>query len=756
MRLSLYWKIISLLLPTSTVWAGVQVAGKVFEKGTAKPLANINIYVLPETIKATTNTVGEFVFADLPAEEREWVINVTGYKRFKKKFTYTQDTTTVKIYLEKESYAEFETTVVGKIAKRDPSRRTLQQKEFLQAPGAGGDPIRAVENLPGVGQSYTANVAIQGSPPEDTKYLIEGHEIPFIFHFFGLNTVAVPETVRSVDFLSAGYGPEFGRSASGVINLNLRHPRTDRKYGMAFVDFTAAGGFLEGKFAGNKDRSFFFGGRYSYLGQLLKLGADAARNASDDDNVPPAFSTAPTYFDVNFSYYDKLNDKLDFAFIALASRDKVVGVREDANNTIFSGTIFGQFEFFRLIPKIRYQLTPDTELTTSFAAGVDWQRFRPGRQKLNLTNQRYSWRSEYQHKLSSRYELSVGTDFVYEKFNNEIRAAAAFFDEDDIRTPLSSTKLLITNTSGDDLRQGYYLRNSIALIQDKLTITPNLRYDYFGLHQQGYLQPRGSISYKFDHEANLYLNSGLYYQPATPLDLGKGTGNPKLKPSRSVHYALKYEQDFRAGSYDGFVLASGLFYKDLQQLKLNSSAQIDSDEGLVPERFNNDGKGVAKGVELLLKYSAGRTYVNVGYTYTRSRRRNTDGKEYPSQQDQTHNLNIAGAYTWGKYTLSSRFRYVTGIPYTPIRGGVYFENADTYLPITGARLSQRIKDFWQLDVRFDRQWIYNTWILSLYIDIQNLTFRSNQIGTTYSFDYSQSEPTAFIPILPTFGIKGEF
>lgn len=755
MRLSLFWKIISPVLLANTALAGVRVTGTVLEKGTTRPLANVNIYVLPEALKTTTNTDGEFVFAELPAGEREWIITVTGYKRFKQKFTYNIDTDEVKIYIERKSYAEFETTVVGKVEKRDPAKRTLRQEEFLKVPGAGGDPIRAVENLPGVGQSFDANVAIQGSPPEDTKYLIEGHEIPFIFHFLGLNTVAVPETIKSVDFLSAGYGSEFGRASSGVINLNLRQPRTDRIHGMAFVDFTAAGGFIEGKTASNENRSFFFGGRYSYLGQVVKLAADFAKDASDNGR-PPAFDTAPTYFDVNFSYHDKLSDKLKFTFITLASRDKVVSTREDAKNTIFSGTIFGKFEFFRLIPKINYQLAPDTTVTASLAAGADWQRFRPGRQKLNLTNQHYGWRSEYRQKISDRYILAAGTDFVYERFNNEIRASAAFFDEDDLRTPLSATKLLITNDKGDDIRQGYYLSNKIEVLKDKLTLTPNLRYDYFGLHRRGYLQPRGGIIYKLSNDANLYLNAGLYYQPETSVSLGAGTGNPELKPTHSIHYALKYERDFRQGSYDGFVLASGIFYKDLRDLKVSSSNQIDTDAGFVPERFSNAGEGSVRGAELMLKYKQSKAHLNIGYTYTRSRRNDPKGKEYPSQQDQTHNLNVSGAYRWGNYSLASRFRYVTGIPYTPIKGGVYFENADTYIQIAGDKLSERIKDFWQLDVRVDRQWIYNTWILSLYIDIQNVTLRDNQIGTTYNFDYSQREPTTWLPILPTFGIKGEF
>ena len=207
---------------------------------------------------------------------------------------------------------------------------------------------------------------------------------------------------------------------------------------------------------------------------------------------------------------------------------------------------------------------------------------------------------------------------------------------------------------------------------------------------------------------------------------------------------------------DGFVLTTGIFYKDLHDLKLSSNAQVDTKDGLVPERFNNDGTGNVTGAELLLKYKKHKAYVNVGYTFTRSRRRDRTGEDYPSQQDQTHNVNISGAYTWGNYTLATRWRYVTGIPYTPIRGAIYYENADTYVPMAGEKLSARSENFWQLDLRFDRRWIFNTWILSLYLDVQNVTMKDNQVGIAYNFDYSQNAPRYFIPILPTFGIKGEF
>lgn len=62
----------------------------------------------------------------------------------------------------------------------------------------------------------------------------------------------------------------------------------------------------------------------------------------------------------------------------------------------------------------------------------------------------------------------------------------------------------------------------------------------------------------------------------------------------------------------------------------------------------------------------------------------------------------------------------------------------------------------QLDLRADRKWIYDTWILSLYIDIQNVSSQKNQEGVMYAYDYSEKKEITGLPILPTFGLKGEF
>ena len=101
-------------------------------------------------------------------------------------------------------------------------------------------------------------------------------------------------------------------------------------------------------------------------------------------------------------------------------------------------------------------------------------------------------------------------------------------------------------------------------------------------------------------------------------------------------------------------------------------------------------------------------------------------------------------------------RYVTGRPYTAVESAIFDSDSDVYIPVQAGFLAQRFDPFFQLDIRFDRKWIYDTWILSAYLDIQNITNNKNVQNISYNFDFSEEVATQALPILPIFGVKGEF
>ncbi len=53
-------------------------------------------------------------------------------------------------------------------------------------------------------------------------------------------------------------------------------------------------------------------------------------------------------------------------------------------------------------------------------------------------------------------------------------------------------------------------------------------------------------------------------------------------------------------------------------------------------------------------------------------------------------------------------------------------------------------------------WVFKTWSLDLYLDVQNVTNTRAVEGTSYSFNYAQSVYFVGLPIIPVLGLKAAF
>jgi len=76
--------------------------------------------------------------------------------------------------------------------------------------------------------------------------------------------------------------------------------------------------------------------------------------------------------------------------------------------------------------------------------------------------------------------------------------------------------------------------------------------------------------------------------------------------------------------------------------------------------------------------------------------------------------------------------------------------------LPGDPFSQRLSDFHQLDVRFDKTWTFDRWRLSVYLDIQNLYNYRSEESRQYNFNFTQSQPVTGLPFVPDLGIRGDF
>jgi hypothetical protein len=226
----------------------------------------------------------------------------------------------------------------------------------------------------------------------------------------------------------------------------------------------------------------------------------------------------------------------------------------------------------------------------------------------------------------------------------------------------------------------------------------------------------------------------------------EGVGNPELEPYWAIHYSLGVEQRI------GKPLKLGLegFYKSIENRVVGTPTGG-------PPVFVNDGVGRIYGAEVSGEFTPEEgTFGYLGYTLSKSERRDLDGEWRPFDQDQTHILTAAAGHDLGAgWNVGARFRLVTGNPSTPVTGSVYDARNGVYVPIYGAVNSERDPTFHQLDVRVEKKFRIGSGSIAVYLDLQNAYNSTNQEGVRYSYDYRQKETLSGLPILPNFGVRGE-
>lgn len=116
-------------------------------------------------------------------------------------------------------------------------------------------------------------------------------------------------------------------------------------------------------------------------------------------------------------------------------------------------------------------------------------------------------------------------------------------------------------------------------------------------------------------------------------------------------------------------------------------------------------------------------------TLYRSRyRSDKDSRYIPSAWDNRFIINVSAVYDMPKnWSIGAKMSAIGGAPYTP-----YDENMSSVRTVWDANgkgvydysryNTERLDPYAQLDVRIDKYFYFSKWTLSLYIDLENVTF----------------------------------
>ncbi|MGC6419041.1 MAG: TonB family protein [Bradymonadia bacterium] len=732
-----------------------RLTGTVLQKGTRRPVVGLTVRLPKRGLETLTDENGRFAFEAIKAGRVLIELDDPDHYNLEdEEVVEAAKELEVKYYIEPTGLNENQVTVVGRRVKKEVARRTLTVQEIRKIPGASGDALKVVENLPGVARTPLSlgGLIVRGSNFGDSGAIVDRHFIPIPFHFGGLRSVIASEMIESIDFYPGNFGVENGRFSGGLIDIRLRRPRSDRFSGRFEADVFDSGVFLEGPLT--EHLSIAVGARRSYIDFLI----GSALGEIDDIN----FQTVPRYYDYQL-ILDYRKGRHQLKTFINGSDDEMVFVLNEppAGNAALRGQLENRIGFVRGYASWTWRITDQlsNELSASLSRNILLLNFGPD---IRVDNQAWQLtvREDLEYNISERFKWRTGFDYD------------GFFGTLDLNLPLPPKEggggqrgRSYSSVDFIEITRDFTLTNPAiwtelqAFFLDKrLLLVPGLRGEYDLLIEDYIVDPR--ITARFEllkDETAIKAGVGLFSQRPSPDESDKDFGDPDIEFERAVHVSVGVEQKLT----ELLEIDVVGFYKHLYNLiRPVTQSGIEDVFAAEPERrLENNGMGRSYGLELLFRHAPSERFFGwLSYTLMRSERRQDDGSGYrPFDFDQTHVLTVLGQYkltnTW---EVGARFQYSTGRPQTPFTGSVYNSDTDSYEGIPGEPNSARVPPYHRLDLRVDRNWIFDTWILSAYFEIQNVYNRANPERLNPNYDFTNATYSSGLPIIPSLGVRGQF
>jgi TonB-dependent Receptor Plug Domain len=659
--------------------------------------------------------------------------------------------------------APTEIVVSGVRRHHDVNDVIISSAEGREVPGTQGDPVKVIESLPGMARSGFGSdeLVLWGASPSDSRVLVDGVEIPRLFHGSGIRSTVNGDLLSSVTLSPGAYGAEYGRAIGGLVRLETRELPADGPHATLDASTLDGSAFVSAP-AGDRVR-VALAARYGWLDRTLELV-----HAKDVQT----YFAVPRYADFQGKAQFALRAGESLDLVALGSTDELEQSVPDADPALLreqqskdsferiylhyrrSSDDGGQVE---VVPWIGWEVARTNAHFGSNPADLDRHSFRAG---LRAEHRSLAWKAA---------TLSLGLDATSDR--------ATLTRQGSLTLPPREGDIAVFGESpGDDTNADSWqtLLLDVAPYVDldctfgPWSVSPSLRFDGYLTEAsretprvgrtpaighsgfQGVLEPRVAIRYRLSRRVTLLGAAGLYSQPPAPEDLSAVFGTPTLGVESAAHASIGES----AALTDTLSASTVAFYRALRDLAVGDPAPTPE----LAHALLQDGTGRSYGVQIFVRQRPWHGFSGwISYTVSRSERRDTPGSGFRLfDYDETNLFTLVLQKTLERWSFGMRFRYATGAPRTPVSGSIFDEKDDVFEPLFGAHNSVRLPDFWQLDLRVDRNFALGEHArLTLYLEALNVLNHANAEEYVYSSDYSKRGVVTGLPLLGVFGARIE-
>lgn len=724
------------------------VSGTLLERGNRNPLSNVTFYIQPNNHVVTTDEKGRFRL-QLPPGVYHVVISAAGYDKFESTVTVTPNTPLRLSYrLLPETMDSYQIVVKSKKEKVAVSSKKITVQEATRIPGNNRDVLGVVANLPGVVSvssfgDYNSGIIIRGSEQEDSRFYVNGHTVPMLYHFGGLESLFEPELVDTVTFDAGGFSAEFNDATGGVVAMTLRDPRTDRIGGYANLGMLSSSFMVEGPI--NEADSFAVCMKKGFIDTYVRTALDM-----QDDQQYVSFAEYPNYYDGTAIFKHDFSERNTFTLTGMGASNALEAISADEMvSSRFSSSRMGKVTFFNIIGEWRYRNGNLRSLFSVMAGKQSTELDFGPRANFKYHDNQYRLSEKMTYQLSDVHLLSGGAYLILDTARLTSKLWSDRKEGEIFRNPYQ-------NEVDADMKESAFIPSVYFMDQmvfGNLTVIPgcNVLYDDHNVYT--YFDPRLTVTYHLNEALTFKAATGLYSKLPQRDENYEPWGTEGLKPERSIHLVGGVEHFVNDAISMEIQLYHKTFYDSIVRVDVND-----------PTVYDNKGEGEAYGAEFFLRHSMTDSFFGwLSYSYGVSKRKDADGVKRSFDWDVPHSLKAVASYKPNRlWTFGVKYTYASGSSYTDLLNvdTIYDVDNDIYIPLYFGPVNEdRLDCYHQVDFRIDKAWLFEDITLSTYLDVRNILQNNHVVGVRYNADYTESEDVeAISSIVPLIflGVKVEF